>query len=798
MPFHQLHYTSCETGLSGHSGFQFCAMTPGVGQEIIREIERLTVYEPPRYLATSDKPVDIGEYPANLLYTVDPDTGSAIIARTVYVGVDFTHRSGNYFAHALVRDVPPDTARTPLPIELWDAPFWVYRQGENPELPLLPDSLPAGPITRKALSGISGSARETALGALLAAVDEAMTGGRRVVLVDVDAAAVCAWIAAACYLLGPELALKLTFATYSHDPRRCPTHVVGTIDAAAPFRADLVADARLFNFAQGIVPEVAPNPSASLLARVGIARSSELWDHMAALAPAAAVSLSGSFPVMASSALLLGHGLSVPEMEAAIEWLASPVNAPAAKHYGTAVRAALLHPLELLSIPRQADLVDIALRADMTSAHSSQDLASEVEHVLIKGMMARLDSGERPGGIVSLRTDSARRQGSADCSERLPGLEAQRAIDLLTWAAEAGARPSDAAVRRVGRHTILAVVVHGDSLRDLEWAAEAWPALRRGMLDRLAELPAALQKSVFAGPPGGIFEAGDFADQPLLHEEWLVFSALRGRISIVDACVRMTSLRRQRGQLPALDKPLLARLWPQRGWTSAEAAELVARLPADELTSASIRPLLVGILQDTSPVSGSHEWMTFVMSLASVPEAILHDPDLSMALELAPVIELIRRAAGGTSALDAALPELTALYSGGHPGVCQLINWHLPPLILRHARPSSALSRCPPELHKQFCAYAQGQLAREPHDIALAAWLYVTMLVLIELHAPWHARQLDSEALARVLPGWSRRDLSAVANEAEHLQKTYGGKFELWVAHYKTPRRFGRRRRSGG
>src|ERR1035438_4165042 len=403
MVFHQLHYTSCESGLSGHSGFQFCAMTPGVQREVIREVERLTVYEPPRYLVSSEKPVSIDDYPTNLLFAFSQQTGVIIIARIVYVGVDFSNRAGNYFAHALVGDTLGDGPQPLLPVELWEAPFWSSRPGEHTELPTLPDSLPTGPINREAVSGLPGAEHETAFGLLLAAVDQAMTGGQQVLLVDVDTAAVCGWIAAACYLLGPELASRLPFATFRPDPRRCPTHVIGAVDATGPFRADITANTRLFNFTQGIFPEVAPCPSASLVARIGVAASAALWELVAALAPSSAVSLSASFPILASAALLLEHKLTAAEIDTAIGWLASPVNAPAAEHRATAVRAALRHPLDLLSVQRQTDLVSLALQADMTSARSRHALASRVECALIDGTLTRLDRGERPGEVVTDR-----------------------------------------------------------------------------------------------------------------------------------------------------------------------------------------------------------------------------------------------------------------------------------------------------------------------------------------------------------------------------------------------------------
>ena len=89
------------------------------------------------------------------------------------------------------------------------------------------------------LAGTPNPVRQ--LESLLAAVDQAMDGGQRVLLVGADSAAVCHWIAAACYALGPALGRQLTFATYSHDPRRCLTHVVGAIADDPSVRLDTAA-----------------------------------------------------------------------------------------------------------------------------------------------------------------------------------------------------------------------------------------------------------------------------------------------------------------------------------------------------------------------------------------------------------------------------------------------------------------------------------------------------------------------------------------------------------------------------
>jgi hypothetical protein len=52
----QLYYTSCETGLSGFAGFQFNAVTPGIPPDVLRTVESLTSYKPPRWLGARPTP----------------------------------------------------------------------------------------------------------------------------------------------------------------------------------------------------------------------------------------------------------------------------------------------------------------------------------------------------------------------------------------------------------------------------------------------------------------------------------------------------------------------------------------------------------------------------------------------------------------------------------------------------------------------------------------------------------------------------------------------------------------------
>ena len=69
MAFQQLYYTSCERGVGGYAGFQFNALSPGTGTRVMREVERLTVYELPSW---DSSPADA---PVNLCHVSDADAG---------------------------------------------------------------------------------------------------------------------------------------------------------------------------------------------------------------------------------------------------------------------------------------------------------------------------------------------------------------------------------------------------------------------------------------------------------------------------------------------------------------------------------------------------------------------------------------------------------------------------------------------------------------------------------------------------------------------------------------------------
>ncbi|HUY51872.1 MAG TPA: GTPase-associated protein 1-related protein [Streptosporangiaceae bacterium] len=785
----QLQYTSCENGLSGHSGFQFCAMTPGVPSEVAREVEQLTAYEPPGYLGAGEGRRGTDDHPVNLVYTFS-EYGSAIIARVISAGLDFSNRSGNYFAHALVTDNPGNDLRLVLPVELWEAPFWEASQGPSTDLPPLRD-LPSRGLVSAETTGqfLAGKPDQAAhLGSLLAAIDDAMGSGQQVLLIDTDSTAVCHWIAAACYLLGPRLARRLTFATYSHDPRHCPTHVVGTVAAVGPFRLDVAARFQAFDLAGGSVPEVPATQAASLLARAGVTDSAALWEMAASLGQLPDTSLAACFPVLASAALLLDRQLTGEEVAAAIGWLASPESRVTAEHKASAVRAALGRSLEQLPVQRQDELVELAVAADTTSAAAPGTLASEVECAIVAGVMARLDRGLSPGEVAGLRTDRARKAASDGCAERLAQADADRVAQLLEWALEGKLRLPGDLVERVGRDVIMPAVLDEGMPRGLARAATAWPALRAGMLDRLHTLPAPLRQATLAILGPGIFRTEDFARYPELGEEWIISVASRGQLSRAAAFERVVDLRRRQGRIPAADSHLLRQLWPAAPWTAEEASELVTRLPADELGTEPVRQECSRILNDFPRAAAAEEWMTFVTRLAGVPEEVLHEQGLSAALRLRPAISLIRQAVGVPQVPDAVLNQLIELQATGDPEVRRFLAGQLPPLLPGYPLLNYALSNCSADLLRQFCSYARAVLESGPGEVVLAARIFVIMSEFKEKNLGQQAAYLEHDVLRPVLPRWERRKIKQVGQQADLLATNASAELEWWLASQSTRR----------
>lgn len=788
----QMHYTSCEHGLSGHSGFQFCAMSPGVPEAVIREVEQLTAYEPPLALRASGTG-DAAEYPVNLIHAYSEFNGSAIIAHVVFTGVDFSNRSGNYFAHSLVSEDAQADLGALLPVELWAAPFWQARQEPGTVLLPLPAPPAPGSISAQAIGDLLAGRPDHAaqLGLLLTAVADAMDSGQQVLLVESDTAAVCRWIAAVCYLLGPKLGRHLTFATYSHDPRRCRTHVVGTVADSASVRVSAGTVFQTFDLAGGRLPELLASPVAALLAGTGVAGSAELWRLAAALGELPD-SLDESFPVLASAALLLGRALTEQELDAAVHWLATGAHQVSDEHRVSAVRALLRQDRGRLPVQRAAELIGLAVSADAATGAGQDELTTAVECALVDDFFARLDrSGLPRGAHTRYRTAGAREAAAAGCVARLPRADAERAIELLDWALHARLTLPAAVVRDVGRRTVATVILRGASPAGLGPVAAAWPALRHGMLDRLQELPVAAQQAAFASLGWETFPLEDLEPYPVLAEQLFASLVEHGRLPPAAALPRVVELRRRRGLSPAADEELLSRLWPSVGWIPAEATEVVKQLPVEELSAEPVRYRLAAILHNPPPGPPAAEWMTFVARLAELPAGVLDDYRLATAVRLKPAILLIRQAEQLPKPSNPIVNQLLRLYNTGDPEVCAFLDAHLPPLLVRYPVLDYALSNCAERLLGPFCEYTRYVLENGPGEIVLAAKIFTVMSQLRWNQLEVRARYLDADVLEPVVPGWDRRVTDQVAGAVGEQMKGGTEVFEAWLDQHPGGGRLG-------
>ncbi len=237
MTLAQLHYTSAPPGPDG-SGFRFTAVSAGVPQGLLREVEQLIGYEPPRDFPARPGAEQLKGFPKAFSFSELGD-GGRLLSRSVYTGADYSGRWGNFHAHAF--HLPPGT-RLPdgvLPITAWESPRWA---DVTP-----PDGRP-GPVDRIEPSGLLRTdglvafARSRAewlapffadLRALTAHSDAG-----QIVLVEQDSTDVAQWIALACSVLPREQAHRLTFTTYTRRPQQARQQIVGALPSSEPVAHD--------------------------------------------------------------------------------------------------------------------------------------------------------------------------------------------------------------------------------------------------------------------------------------------------------------------------------------------------------------------------------------------------------------------------------------------------------------------------------------------------------------------------------------------------------------------------------
>jgi hypothetical protein len=804
MLFSQLHYTSCKDGLASYDGFQFCAMTPGLATEVMREVEKLTVYELPLGWADVGDRGD-ADYPVNLLYTFSDALDLVVIARVEYAGRDFSNRPGNYFAHSLVTRERAGDPGAPLPIELWDAPFWQSSRGVDTELPPLAAPLSKGPITPRVIADFIAAVpgRTEFAKALLTAADLALHTDRKVLIIGADTGVICHWIAAACYLLGPHGGPRLTFATYGNDLRHVRTCVVGALPATVGrgVPSDITASFWVFDLRRDELPGLALNPAAVLLANHGIAASGELWNLAVRLGADPGETLSELFPLLASTALILGGSLTAAELDAAVEWLSCASGDLVTELLPTAVSAASRASPADLPAHRQEQLVELARRAESGSSRSSEpdeSLTSRVECALAEGTLRRLDKGQPPGAGFRLHSARARNIAAVGTRHRLPSASAATAIRMLRWAHDAGGYPGDEAVREAGHAMIRQWPFDDQDMPDMIGLAGEWPEFRAGLTKGLAGLPPVAQATFLASRAATAFQLGDFTAFPALGEDWLVSAVHSSRMSHSSALDDIVRLRLGTGaSSPVLDEQVIRRVWRNTAWTPAEGTDLITRLPAGELAAGSVASRLVSLLRDPpGHWRRLRAWTDFAAAVARTAENILPEADVPLAAELADAGQRLWSAYESRKPPDQAVLYLMRRYRDGSDELRLLLDRCLPPLMLDSHDLAEVLYQCPEGLFGLFCRYARHVIDDDVCSLHTIGMLFLMVRELRLRKKPnvERSRELEDQVIRPTLSTWSRRDIKELGRAMNDIVVNSSNWLDLWYKKNAKRRRIPWRR----
>jgi hypothetical protein len=779
MALMQLYYTSCEHGLSGYPGYQFNASTPDVPPETMREVERLTAYEPPAGLAHEEAAANLGEYPVNLS-SWRGDT--VVVANVVFVGTDFSNRFGNYFVHALVGTSPLDDLGGALPIELWQAPVWTHAAVTSPVLPALPGPPPRGPLDREAVHGFLGGHPEAGrLPALLTAAAAAVAGGRAVVLVSHDTEDNACWIAAISYLLPDALVQGMSFTTYHRRPDYCPFHVIGTLADAG--RSDALEGFAIFDFVNGECSQTAAHPLAELLAVVGPRGAQELWRRCEELADGPAASLDELHGPAAAAAATLGVRLGVADVGAASDWFVASAERARPSTGLTAMVAEVLLGHNAGDVRRLGPIVAAVRR--IGAGDETTGLAA-VEERLIDQELAAVAAGGTAGWVQRMDAPGLREHARRRCESLLTEAPPARLLGLLRWAHERGVPIGEPVLVERGSGLATRFRETGSG-RDLQDALAAWPALRRGMVEGLAHLagddPDALPR-LFDGEFGALLDEPEVAALPVLDDLRLTRDARRSPSRRIAALAAMLS-DRPGPRRPVQLEDVLARLWPDGRWQVVDAIQALGVVPARLQESPALVDWLAPLVLHPPDSADGDRWDDYRLLCRSLAAHPIRNGLPAAAQDL---LGLLRRAEDAerlvtsSAGRDADLvAELAAELRGGPPGARQVLARRLPDLLLvtDPAALATALLACPQFAVDGYLRRVAPLLGRSTPDPQLAGALFVTVGRLETRGHPFAG--LIEDHLLRTLPRWRSSDLDAVHRWIEGRPDPQAGMaFESW------------------
>jgi hypothetical protein len=747
MAFQQLHYTSCEDGPAGYSGFQFSATTPGTAPAVLREVEELTVYQLPAWLLASPALGDPGAYPVMFSHAASPSTGAAITAQVVFAGTDYSGRPGNYFAHALVTATPEADFGPVLPAELWRADLWQREPGHSADLPELPGPPRPGridPAGAQAFLDAHGLA--SLLAELLTAVSQAMAGAPPVLLACQDATE-CAWcIAALCYLLGERLGRQLTFTTYCHRPESARFQVIGILPDVVPPDAGL--SFQLFDLTSGLTPGSEVHPLASLLADAGVLGAAALWRQALTLASGAEKDLDDWRPVVTAAAGLLSRPLTPAERTDVARWAAAsqlPAEAAAA-----VLGLLLAQPAEPLTTDRLTQLLGLATQA------GAADRVAQIEDLLIEDAVSRIDAGQ-PVGPARLTE-----RGSDTARDRAAGLlddaTARTALAVLDWANAWHLGLPAACLEQYGQGCRIGEPPTPELAQLLRRSGD----VRHGLLTQLEIAAPELAEAVLGGPLGTGIRREELAAFPTLAELWLLRAAGQGRVAPLRALDEIADGRAAAGHSPRVDQALLRRLWPN-GCPPGQLVELLDLIiddPPDDVVG-WLRAETGALAEYGEP---GDDWYRLAEGVASHPARdVLAAEDLQIMLTAAQAGPLLSRARASASQGDPdVFAALFALYQAATDTRMRgVLDGDLPALLAAAEPLGPALRGCPDPVVLALGRELASRLTAPRADVALAARVFAARTDPGVAGQPAQASQLA--AACEPVRSWPRRDLAALA-----------------------------------
>jgi len=759
--FEQLYYTSCERGVGGYAGFQFNALSQGAGAGIMRQVEQLTTYELPSWDTSPD------DAPVNLCHVHDAARGGDITACVVYAGTDFSGRSGNYFAHALVTENPQRDFGGLLPVELWESPVWSRTPADGTVLPTIPAAPPRGSFDRPAVAAFLAAQddAELIMARLLSAADQALGGGRALVLWSPTSTDNAHWIAAISYLLGDARARELSFYTYTRRPAQCRAHVIGTVPGAVTGPAALADGFRVFDMTARTLPDVTTHPAATLLARVGVLHAAGLWRQAATLAAGTERSLDDWFPVVSAAAALLGvEPLPDGAVGAMTGWLpqAAHRRPPLPPPHVETVLAVLLDHADELSDDQLRRLLPAARAAGAAGAIGQ---LQRIEVILIKRATSQLADGRPPSGPTPAATTEGIEVAVTNCERLLRSADAATALAVLDWAQATGLKPDPGLVERCGREVIGPVLLAMNSDRRIVRCGQAYPALARGLAAFITAAGPQAAPRLLRGVAGELLDANDLRRYPKLREMLLLEEVRSGRLTPVQALHELIELHPSSAS-PLRDADLLASLWPQGLTNPGEAVQLLWLLDGDVRGTLALG-LLDQALQPPRHIGNLDTWYDLCAQAfdhpvcAQLPAATrlrlktLHDHGGTL--------EGLRRAIkrGDMSAYKILEDRVEGLPWDTR----ELLRQYLAHLTLTAPRPAEQLAGCAEPVFQAICVHARARLATPPADPQLAARLFQSRYDLRGDRATaLRGLLLENDVLAPTVPAWPRRDRGQVEN----------------------------------